>query len=53
MFSENEKVVKLNMEVIILLGYIYPEWKSKVGKNFIPIILDTLKNEDFGIEAKK
>jgi hypothetical protein len=35
-------VVALNFEVIILLGYVYPEWKSKVGKNFVPLILDAL-----------
>lgn len=35
-------VVSLNFEVIILLGYIYLEWKSKVGKNFVPLILDAI-----------
>lgn len=35
-------IVGLNFEVIVLLGYVYPEWKSKIGKNFIPLILDAL-----------
>lgn len=45
-FSENEKVVSLNMEVIILLGYIYPEWKTRAGKNFIPQIIEVIENEN-------
>ena len=35
-FANNEKVIKLNYEVIILLGYVYPGWGSRVAKNFIP-----------------
>ena len=50
-FSSNQKVVTLNFEVIILLGYVYPEWKSRVAKNFIPQILEVLENEDLGKEA--
>lgn len=38
-------IVSLNFEVIILLGYIYPEWKSKVGKNFVPLILDAISRK--------
>jgi hypothetical protein len=41
-FESNQMVVALNFEVIILLGYVYPEWKSKVGKNFVPLILDAI-----------
>lgn len=43
-FLDKEKVVELNFEVIILLGYVYPEWTSKVGANFIPQALDVLEN---------
>ena len=38
-------VVGLNFEVLVLLGYAYPEWKSRIGKNFIPLILDALEQE--------
>ena len=41
-FKDNGKIVKLNFNVIYLIGYLYPEWKVKVGKNFIPLILDSL-----------
>ncbi len=44
-FKNYGKIVKLNFKVIFLLGYVYPEWKSKVGKNFIPLILESLENE--------
>ena len=44
-FSENEKVVFINMEVIILLGYIYPEWKTRAGKNFIPQIIESIESD--------
>jgi hypothetical protein len=39
------------MEVIILLGYVYPEWFSKVGANFIPNALDVCENVNFDIET--
>lgn len=39
-------IVSLNFEVIILLGYIYPEWKSKIGKNFVPLILDAFSRQN-------
>ena len=35
-FESDPRVVELNMEVIILLGYVYPDWRGKCGKNFIP-----------------
>ena len=44
-FGTNEKVCKINFEVIILLGYIYPEWKFRVGKNFVPLILEALESD--------
>jgi hypothetical protein len=50
-FNSNEKVVKLNFEVIILLGYVYPAWKSKVAKNFIPQALDSLMQNDLSMES--
>lgn len=50
-YGSNEKVAKINMEVIILLGYIYPDWKWKTGKNFIPQILDIIDNNDFHIDT--
>lgn len=50
-FSSNEKVVNLNFEVIILLGYVYPAWKSKVAKNFIPQALDALGQNELSMEA--
>lgn len=46
-FEDKEKVVALNMEVIILLGYVYPEWYSKTGRNFVPQALDVVCNENF------
>ena len=52
-FATNEKVVALNMEVIILLGYVYPQWKLRVGKNFIPQILDALNNDIFSEETDR
>ena len=44
-FASNAKVCKINFEVIILLGYIYPEWKFRVGKNFVPLILEALDSD--------
>lgn len=35
-FEKDFRVVELNMEVIILLGYIYPDWRGHCGKNFTP-----------------
>lgn len=46
-------VVGLNFEVIVLLGYVYPEWKSKIGKNFIPLILDALQREQLDLDTDK
>lgn len=46
-------IVGLNFEIIILLGYVYPEWKSKIGKNFIPLILESLKREHLDLETDK
>lgn len=43
-FESNGKVVSTSFEVIILLGYMYPKWRQKVGKNFIPIALNALCN---------
>jgi len=43
-FKDIGSIIKLNFNVIYLLGYVYPEWKSKVGKNFIPHILESLEN---------
>ena len=45
-FESNGKVVSISYEVIILLGYIYPKWKSKVAKNFIPLALNSLVNAE-------
>jgi hypothetical protein len=50
-FSTVEKVVSLNFEVIILLGYVYPKWRSKVAKNFIPQVLDSLNQDGLSMEA--
>lgn len=50
-FSTNEKVVNLNFEVIILLGYVYPQWKTRVAKNFIPQILSALQADHLGKES--
>ena len=50
-FVSIEKVVVLNFEVIMLLGYVYPEWKSRAGKNFIPQILDVLGSDTLGRNA--
>lgn len=35
------------MEVIIYLGYVYPEWGTRAGANFIPTTLDIIENETF------
>ena len=35
-FEKDPRVIELNMEVIILLGYIYPDWRGHCGKNFTP-----------------
>ena len=35
-FESDPWVIELNMEVIILLGYVYPDWRGWKGKNFIP-----------------
>jgi hypothetical protein len=50
-FEDKENLINLNFEVIILLGYIYPEWMSKVGNNFIPNTLDVIENENFDRET--
>lgn len=50
-FVNVEKVVVLNFEVIMLLGYVYPEWKSRAAKNFIPQILDILGSDTLGLNA--
>lgn len=50
-FQNNEKVVLLNFEVIMLLGYVYPEWKAKVAKNFIPQILNALGSDNLSKEV--
>lgn len=50
-FKNNEKVVSLNFEIIILLGYIYPAWKTKVAKNFIPQALDSLSQDNLTIQS--
>ena len=47
-FKTNSKIVKITFEIITLLGYVYPEWKTKVGKNFIPCVVEALNYEDFG-----
>ena len=52
-FQENEKVLRINFEVIILLGYIYPDWKGKVGSNFIPLVLDVLSKDNYEKETKE
>jgi hypothetical protein len=41
------------MEVIILLGYVYPEWYSKTGRNFVPQALDVVCNENFDKDTQK
>lgn len=46
-FSSVEKVVGLNFEVIMLLSYMYPEWKSRAAKNFIPQIINIIGSSAF------
>lgn len=43
-FENLTNLIDLNLEVIILLGYIYPEWKSKCAQNFIPRAIEVLDN---------
>lgn len=50
-FEDKERLVNLNFEVIILLGYVYPEWAAKTGNNFIPNALDVIGNENFDKET--
>ena len=46
-FKNNGKIVELSFNVINLLGYLYPDWKSKVGLNFVPMGLILCKKEIF------
>ena len=52
-FEDKTNLIDLNFEVIILLGYVYPEWKSKCAQNFIPKAIEVLHSEDLGLEPKK
>lgn len=52
-FENQQMVVSLNFEVIILLGYIYPDWKTKIGKNFVPLILDAIKNHKLDDKSRE
>lgn len=50
-FPKEEKVVALVFEVIVLLGYLYPRWRDRVAKEFIPLALETLSENDFSEET--
>lgn len=50
-FPREEKVVALVFEVIVLLGYLYPRWRERVAKEFIPLALETLSENDFSAET--
>ena len=52
-FQDQEKVVALVFEIILLLGYIYPSWRDRVAKEFIPLALNSLINNDFSAETDK
>lgn len=52
-FENQQMVVSLNFQVIILLGYIYPDWKTKIGKNFVPLILDAIQNQKIDDKSRE